>query len=453
MRSPRSTFVILGLSLALATGCGDSNVRRDAAHVPVRNVLVFVLDAARADHFGVYGYDRPTTPRVDRFAAEAVTFRHVRAEASYTFLSTSALFSGASPAETGLGARSGGVVPESIELLAERARAAGYRTYGYSENPYVTADFGLTQGFDVFDEAYAIEDHLALEPISEDVDPAERLEAMLHRAVTEGAESGAPFFAYAHLLRPHNPYVPPAPYAGRFGSHERDRVFGENETLTELNAHGGPFARATLERMRTLYDENLAYGDALFGGALDALDALGVADETLVVLVSDHGEAFGEHGAILHGTRLDDATLRVPLVIRVPGAPAGEVATPVQLADLGAALHRFVAGGPADAVTRLAEARDPKRPLLSWTFPRLARIAAWTPDRRVVLDARTGRVLSHETTDGEAAEPDARGRALRRELDVAVAAWAGTGANVSAPPPDVSQERRAQLEALGYAEP
>lgn len=450
MRTPRTTIALLGLGLLLAAGCGESSARSGSDAPRVRNLVVFVLDAARADHFGVYGHGRATTPRVDRFAADATVFRRVRAEASYTFLSTSALFTGASPAETGLGARSGGIVPDSMELLAERARAAGYRTYGYSENPYVTADFGLSQGFDVFDEAYSIEDHVALEPMSPDVDPAARLETLIRRAATGG---DGPFFAYAHVLRPHNPYLPPAPFLGRFGSAERDRQFGENEKLTQLNAHGAPFAHATLERMRTLYDENLAYGDALFGEVLDALDAHAVAEDTVVVLVSDHGEAFGEHGAILHGTRLDDATLHVPLVIRVPGVAAGEVSSPVQLADLGAALGRFVEGEPARALPRLAEARDPSRPLLSWTFPRVGRIAAWTPERRVVLDARTGRVVVHEDPSGRALEPDERGRALRRVLDVALAGWAGTARDVSAAPPEIAPARRAQLRALGYAEP
>ncbi len=450
MRCPRYASVILSLCLLVATGCRDSNIQRNTVETSARNLLVFVLDAARADHFGAYGYARETTPRIDRFAGESTLFRQVRAEASYTFLSTSALFAGASPAETGLGARSGGIVPDSILLLAERARAAGYRTYGYSENPYVTADFGLSQGFDVFDEAYALEDHLALEPISEDVDPVARLDALVRRAVNEG---GGPFFAYAHLLRPHNPYLPPAPFAGRFGSRERDRTFGGNEKLTQLNTSGGPFARATLDRLRTLYDENLAYGDALFGGVLDALEAHHVTDETVVVLVSDHGEAFGEHGAILHGTRLDDATLHVPLVVRVPGTASGQVDAPIQLADLGAALGRFVEGGPAEALPRLAETRDPTRPLLSWTFPRIGHVAAWTPDRRVVLDVRSGRVVKHESADGAEATADDRGRALRRALDVAVAGWVGSGPDVSAAPPDITPARRAQLRALGYAEP
>ncbi len=443
------------LGLLLLAVCGDVDAGREGSPALRPDLVVVVLDAARAAHFGSYGYDRETTPRADAFAAGATRYRHVRSEASYTFLATGALFAGASPAETGLGARSGGRVPASLELLAERARASGYRTFGYSENPYVTPYFGLAQGFDRFDEAYPTEALRAgLEPAAE-IDSSARLGAMLEEAIRDDT---SPYFLYAHLLRPHNPYQPPTPWRGHFGATPADHGLGATGSLIELGRRGPPFDPVLLERLVMLYDENLAYGDALFGELLDRLEAAGRGDRTVVVLTADHGEGFGEEGALLHSTRLDDAMLRVPLLIRVPGVESGVAAAPIQLADLGRGLRRFLAGSDPAELTRLDALRDSDRPLVSWTNAATGWMAAWRDGHRLVLDARSGRVLRYDRPGavgapaGPAPALDAAGRALSRILEAKRAAWTGGGAEVGDPGP-LDPLRRRQLEALGYVEP
>ncbi len=435
----------------LVLGCSDlvqdpGNGSVYATEAPM-NLVVIVLDAARADHFGSYGYARNTTPNADAFAADATRYAHVRAEAPYTFLSTSTLFMGASPDITGLGARTGGRVPESMELLSEQARDAGFRTFGYSENPYVTRYFGLAQGFDVFEEAYPTEALEAGRELSPDIDSAGRLAAMIDRA----SQGEAPFLFYAHLLRPHNPYLPPPPHAGLFGSGASDRGLGSTSSLVTLNRRGPPYTADVIERIVALYDENLSFGDALFGGVLDALAAVGIADRTVVVLTADHGEGFAETGALLHSTRLDDAMLRVPLVVRVPGESPGVESIPIQLEDLGRGLRRFVAGDSPATLTRLGAGRDSGRPLVSWTNARTGWIAAWTPERRVVIDARTQKFIRVEDAMGAEYPPDDEARALRRLLVSRVADWVGTTPASAEPPLDAT--RLKQLEALGYIVP
>lgn len=441
----------------LAIGCRD--VRAPAADPAggdeglAPNLVVVVLDAARADHVGVYGYDRDTTPRIDAFAASATRYDRVLSEASYTFLSTSSLFAAAGPAVTGFGARRGGRVPAEAELLAEVARAHGYATVAYSENPYVTGYFGLDQGFDRFREAWptsALRDGLA--PVADF-----ESEAAIRGAVAEATrDPERPFLLYLHLLRPHNPYAPPPPFAGRFGSDPAQRVLGATEPLLALDRAGPPFDPEQIEQITALYDENLAYADALFGGLLDELEARGVSDDTVVVLTSDHGEAFGEHGRLLHATQLYDPMLRVPLVVRVPGVAPGVDPTPIQLADLGRGL-RAVAGGAAPArLAALGAGRDRNEPLYSFTNAATGRIAAWLPDRRLILDMRTLEPVAYYdlARDPESRTPivlDPRGVALRDALRAQVRRWTGPRTAVAAPALDPA--KRAQLRALGYVEP
>ena len=459
MSRVRTCIAMFGcIWLALVTGSRD--VRADeptpeASGSPLPNLLIVVLDAARADHFGAYGYDRATTPQVDAFASHATRYAQVRAEAPYTFLSTSSLFTGESPAKTGLGARSGGRVPASMELLAERARAAGYRTFGYSENPYVTHYFGLAQGFDVFEEAYPVEALRDGKEMSTEIDTEERLRAMADRAF-ESSEQ--PFLLYVHLLRPHNPYAPPAPFAGRFGSTPENRHEGMTSSLLALSQQGAPFDQKRIERLISLYDENLAYADSLFGGLLNQLEERGAKEETVVVLTSDHGEAFGEEGALLHSTQLNDAMLRVPMVVRVPGGKGGVDETPIQLADLGRGLFALVDGASPSVMGNLGELRPRNEPLISWTNAKSHKVSAWTPERELILDAKSRRLIRYSEFEespesSAAAKLGGEGNDLAETLVQRVLEWTGALPRVSVPDTEIDSVRRAQLEALGYLQP
>lgn len=419
------------------------------------NVVLVVLDAARADHFGSYGYARDTTPVADAFAARSTRYETVISEAPFTFLATSSLFSAGSPAVTGLVGHAGGIVPESLHLIAETARDHGFSTLAYSENPYVTEDFGLHQGFEVFEEVFPVIVDRRRRGDGQEIDSVQRLTRLLERA---DSREDKPFFLYAHLLRPHNPYAPPAPFAGRFGSEPRHQRDGHTRALVALDRAGGPFDSEQIERIKSLYDENLAYADSIFGALLGSLESRGLNERTIVILTADHGEAFGEHGRLLHNSQLFDSMLRVPLIVFVPGQTSGVEQTPIQLADLGRGLQAYFEGERESdtGLMRLGEARDPEEPLYSWTNANPHLVAARTESRKLVLDAQTlGVVAYHDlVVDPGEEQPirmDAEGMRLRPGIVTKISEWVGIPLPVSHEPM-LDAARRRQLEALGYLE-
>ncbi len=452
---------------------------------PPRSVVLFVLDAARADHFGFSGHDRATTPHADAFARESIRYSTVVSEAPFTFLAMASLMTARSPAESGLSGRSGGRIGESATLIAEIARERGFSTFAYSENPFITRHFGFHQGFDHFEEAFPIDAHGEGRELAAGHDGAARIEALLDRAAAPGA---APFFLYLHILRPHNPYAPPAPFAGRFGADPSRPEAGSTGNLLRLDSRGPPFERDVIDDLVARYDENLAYADALFGGFLASLERRGLAEQTLVVLTSDHGEAFGEHGRLLHSTQIYEPMLRVPLLIRIPGESPRIDDRPVQHADLGRALRAHFESprdrdGPAP-LARLAEARAPDAPLFSWTNAKTHHVAARTRERKLVLDARTLEIVAHLDLAADPSEMkdvplDEVGRELRELVVAKIEAWTGvpierTASLEPGPGPGRDSDRnegessgesgndeprdgfapelRARLEALGYVD-
>lgn len=410
---------------------------------PPRSVVLFVLDAARADHFGFLGHGRSTTPHADAFARESIRYSTVVSEAPFTFLAMASLMTALSPAESGFSGRSGGRIGESATLLAEIARERGFSTFAYSENPFITHHFGFHRGFDHFEEAYPVEAHGEGLELAIDHDSAARIEAVLDRAAAPGVE---PFFLYFHILRPHNPYAPPAPFAGRFGADPSRPEAGSTGNLLRLDARGPPFERETLDDLVARYDENLAYADALFGGFLASLARRGLAERTLVVLTSDHGEAFGEHGRLLHSTQLFEPMLRVPLLIRIPGELPRIDDRPVQHADLGRALRAYFETPRdregAELLAHLGEGRPADAPLFSWTNAKTHHVAARTRERKLVLDARTLEIVAHVDLAADPSETkdvplDEVGRRLLELVVAKIEAWTG-----------VPIERTASLEPV-----
>jgi arylsulfatase len=417
-------------------------------------VVLFVLDAARADHFGLYGYPRDTTPAADAFAKEGTRYDLVISEAPFTVLAMTSLLTGGSPAVTGLVGRAGGIVPDELELLAESARDNGFTTLAYSENPYITATFGFTQGFQLFDDSFPGLTYLRTNELEPGFDPASRIAGL----VEAGVAAEGPFFLYVHLLRPHNPYAPPTAFAGRFGSDRARRNEGHTRALVEMDRQAGDLDPERLARVISLYDENLAYADALFGDLLGALDARGLRDRTIVVLTSDHGEAFGEHGRMLHSSQLFDPMLHVPLIVRVPGEAPGIRTEPIQLADLGRGLLALFRGEPgaAASLTRLGVGREGPVRLYSWTDHK-SHLAAVRTDRvKLVIDSRSLDAVAYydlvaDPREHHPIELDAEAEPLRASLTARVMAWSGTPIRME-PPESIDLETRRLLEALGYLE-
>ena len=271
----------------LSSGPGADRVRVGARGA---NLIIVVLDAARADHFGAYGYQRDTTPNADALFADSIVFEEAYCLAPNTKASVASLFTAQFPDTHGVVGMFVALSPE-VPTLAEVLKENGFRTVCFSANPFLSLEFGFERGFDEFHEIFR---QVNLKANELGQVPAELLGQAATSWFQEHGEER--FFAYLHFLEPHNPYAPPEPFADRYRGDTR------HETLIAA------------------YDGNLAYVDTVVGEVLSALERLGLVENSVIVLMSDHGEAFGEHGRFYHADTVYQETARVPLAVRLPSA-------------------------------------------------------------------------------------------------------------------------------------
>jgi len=268
---------------------------------PRPNVIVYLVDTLRADRLGCYGYPKPTSPHLDRFAEGATLFETAVAQAPWTRPSVASILTGTGPLAHGVRTLEDRL-PDAADTLPERLRAAGYRTAAFSTNWHVSADTGFTQGFDDF-LFFPREDSAAVN---------RRVLAWLDR---HGGE--APFFLYVHVLDPHAPYLPPPDLRRRFAPGSPPQA-GTIESLRRIYKARGEKRSALIAEVTPLYDAEIAANDRSFGALLSALKERKLFEESLVVFVSDHGEAFGEHRDFGHARSLYAEELDVPLVVKLP---------------------------------------------------------------------------------------------------------------------------------------
>ena len=281
------------------------------------NLLLVTLDTVRADHLGCYGDRAAETPNLDRLAGAGIRFEHAESAVPLTLPSHSTILSGLLPPRHGVRNNGAGRFPSADETLATRLKAAGWRTGGFVGAFVLDHRFGLDRGFDVYD------DDIPRGPGGPQLESERPGSVVVDRSLAWlGASDPRPFFAWVHLYDAHAPYTPPEPFKSRH-----------------------PDAP---------YDGEIASVDYQIGRLLDWLVQHGLAERTIVAVVGDHGEALGEHGELTHGLLLYEPTLRVPLLLRGPGLPAGAVLRePIGLADLAPTLADL-AGAPFPA----APARD-----------------------------------------------------------------------------------------------
>ena len=445
-RSLASALLVLLLS-APAAAAGD-------APQPSGPSAVFVvLDAAGARYFGCYGNALPATPRIDAFAARATVFERAYAQAAWTLPSVSSFMTGRYPPIRNTNIRVGGA-----DLLAPVLQRAGLRTAAFSESPYVTRDFGLATGFDEFREYFPYETLRRSPGRFERRDSGATVDAAL-AWVRE--QRGQRFFVYVHLLAPHAPYPAPPPFGGRFDPDYAGSVEGQPGTLTAINDGKLEIGARDLAHLRLQYQENLASGDHQVGRLLDGLERLGVLDRAVVLVTSDHGEAFREHGEMLHNTTVYEEMVHVPLVVRFP-SPArlpGRFSGVVELRSIFPTLCEAlgVASCPKSLAPslfeRVREARE--RPGLARTWalgPKGVFAALITQQHKLIVRAPSEPLALYdlakdpgETTDLRAARPELVEQARRSLRDPKLEFFAGGEATVD-------PATRERLEALGYAE-
>lgn len=308
------------------------------------NVLLVVLDSARADHTSVHGYERPTTPNLELLAEDASRFDNAFAAAPWTPPSHGSLFAGVHPTSHGFLDTGMSYRPPHAPL-AERFRREGYRTFGAVQNSNITSETQVTYGFDEYCDLYRLpfvpdslgefkEYYLDLLPgyfrmardlIDADRKPGEHLTCEYVRHRIRGAHGHDPFFGFINILSPHSTYAPPEPHRSRFERPDDPDV--DDELVEELSHHGGyRYMAGELSptdqewtAVQDRYDAEIAFADHMLGTILDTLREEDLYDETTIVVTADHGEHFGEHGRAYHQFSLYDELLHVPLLIKPPG--------------------------------------------------------------------------------------------------------------------------------------
>lgn len=309
------------LRVAASSPAGEARGRSLRQGLADANVLVVVLDAASALHFGCYGYGRATTPEIDRLAREGVVLEQAYAPAPFTVASVSSLWTSLYPDQHHHGVRHDAALPGGPSTLAEVLSARGFATAGFVANPSAGPPFGLDRGFGELHELYrAGRDRGGMSlPRAEQFRPV--LGEWLRRV------RGRRFFGYVHYLEPHFPYDPPPPFDRLFGPEGPLPPSARREPAWQKAVNAGSIRPSAEERehLVRLYDGNLAAADREVGWLRSTLDELGLLERTVLVITADHGEDVLERGLSGHGALVHEESLRVPLVVRLPAGrgPAG----------------------------------------------------------------------------------------------------------------------------------
>jgi len=474
-----ASIALLGSMLALSA-CHAAGRGGD-----VDTVVLISIDSLRADHVGALGYDKPTTPTIDSLAERGIVFTRAYSTTSWTLPAHVSML-------TGLDAESHGVVeskssiPASIRTVAERARSAGIETAGVYSGPFLKPAFGFDRGFRTYANCSGISDHGS----SDGVDWVDRIEnhRISHTEVTnpcvrrrvaawaKSAPRGGKRLLFVHFWDVHYDYMPPPGYAEMFDPDYRGST--DFSSLFMNPAIGPQMSARDLRHLVALYDGEIRWTDDTIAGVLSDLDAEGLLRRSVVVVTSDHGDEFFEHGWKGHQRTLYDEVLRIPLVVAWPGGPivgrrSDEV---VSLVDVAPAICRWLGldcadlgpgGGLSDA-TRPGAARGRDDALGHLVLMYIGAIHSRVTHDTKVVEGPGGAIeffgppayprsdrLATETTDrlGLARAPAAVADAVRA-MD-ARAARARESAPVATEPmarptSAIDDTTRKRLESLGY---
>jgi len=342
----RRVLLLVALPLALAR-CGESERP---------NIVLIILDTARADRFPFDGYARPTAPNLEALAKEGAVYTQAFSAAPWTVPSHASLFTGQYPSLHRTDCGSLRLLDRAV-TLAETLQAAGYRTVGHTANPWLGIEYNFQQGFGTYGETWR-----EVPQGSEDTGAGLTNEKVLRflrwRADNEDARR-QPFFLFINYFEPHLPYHPPEPERSRFL-----RPGVDPERLKRLTKLGHPDEMRyivglsdlnddDMAILNDLYDGEIAYADRRAGEVLSLLREQGILDRTIVAVAGDHGENIGDHHMMDHKLSVHDTLLHVPLVLRYPPRiRAGQsIDTPVQLHDLYPTLLGLAGVPPPQGVT------------------------------------------------------------------------------------------------------
>ncbi|MEW6747102.1 MAG: sulfatase-like hydrolase/transferase [Planctomycetota bacterium] len=349
--SPARLAVALALSCPWLAGCGSSSA------APVRNVLLVTLDTTRADHVGCYGGPAGITPHVDALAARGVLFKKVVAPVPLTLPSHTSILTGLEPYHHGVHDNGIYKVGADSVTLAEILSGEGWETAAFVASYVLSAQFGLDQGFGLYDDRVDRTRGVELGTLQE-----RSADAVTNAFLEwlERREGSRPFFAWVHYFDPHHPYEPPPAYTAKFPAQP--------------------------------YNGEIAYADAELGRLWEVLRKRGFSERTLIVVTADHGEGLGEHGEPTHGHFVYDSTIRVPLILSHPSLPQGVQSDELaRLVDIAPTILSFLGverRGTMDGADLLARMREASEPTIAYAESELPRIQFGFSPLRAVTDGQ-----------------------------------------------------------------
>jgi arylsulfatase A-like enzyme len=312
----------------------DARPRRERTGGPP-DVFLYLIDTLRADAVGVYGAHRATTPEIDRFSQDALVFAEARSPSSWTLPATASILSGLYPSRHGVTVAGARLGTEQSPWLPTLLSRRGYETIGVSQWLLGGDTFGLDRGFSSF--------YVDVRQNAKTRSATVRWFLWRHLLARQHPES--PLFCYLHVVDPHARYRPDG----------QDRGFADEQPGTLppnlydpdlFMLQGLGKNPADVAHLRALYDGEVHAADRQFGSFLSQLRFFDLYDESLIILVADHGEEFGEHGGFDHGRTLYEELLRVPLIVKLPRSwkLTGRVTAPVSTVDLAPTILELVGG-------------------------------------------------------------------------------------------------------------
>lgn len=429
------------------------------------DIILITIDTLRADRLGCYGYDRSTSPHIDRVAETGVLFEKAWSTANWTKPAMASLITSLDPLRhmvrrgTLRDGRREGAAEEILDrgfiTLAEALEGSGHRSFGFSSNPFLTLETGFGQGFDVFEQFDFADGSVVRDAVFRHI-PA--------------MKSSRPYFAWIHFVDPHEPYPPRDPEE-RSTAEKEIGCSGEcfekrfHKRLARATRASDPAIRErALDRLQRLYDEQIRYTDELVGELLSRLPR---ADSALLIVTSDHGEQFLEHGELGHRQGMFEEEVAVPLILRFPGrlSKGRRVSTPVSILDVGPTLLELAGselppsftgrslsevaatGGSSESRELFAECAAPEdRHIAVWREGRWKYMVHLSENWEKLFDLE---IDPFETNDVAAEEPE-RLKRMRNQV------WSRyedyKERRKAAPTREIDPELLEMLESLGYIE-
>jgi arylsulfatase A-like enzyme len=313
------------------------------------NIILISIDTLRADHVSCYGYERLTTPNIDRLAGEGTRYLHAYSTAVWTPPAHASMLTGLYPAQHGVVHQN--KLAESVPTIAELLQKNGYQTAGFVNNSQVGELVGLQKGHEDFYEIWRGLSrgqlasrvwHKAKEKLRYADNGAAETNAMVKNWLIHKRKTGKPFYLFVHYIDVHNPLRAPRPFAGKFFEPalqkrvDAKRIWSVADNPLICYTDDLQLNEAEQEALKAIYDEEVCYLDHRLGQLFRWLKQHDYLDDTLLILTADHGEHLGEHGQYSHVASVSEPVLHVPLILHYPGVlpENAEVEKFMQLTDI-----------------------------------------------------------------------------------------------------------------------